>query len=816
MLSPKSSCRSAALPLLTGLKLLATIAVCELLIMVLFDFLQIDNRFPPLLVGVMDSLALSIISATLIYFWVFRPMKTAEEFKCIENELRDSERKYRRLFETSRDGIMVIAHDSGAILNLNPAMLTMFGGPAAEYFGKPFWQTTPFRHGCTDEASFREFREKVFENCEMSLRTGDDRQTVVECLGNIFQDDLGKVIQVTIRDISERKRAELELLGRSRQAALAAEVGAALIKGNDLRGMLQCCTESIVSHLDAAFARIWTVAEGETTLELQASAGLYTHLDGPHGRIPIDDRLKIGRIAHERKAHLTNAVLGDPQVGDQEWAKREGMIAFAGHPLVVGEKLVGVMAMFAKIPLGETSLAALRAIADEIALGIEQKTVAKQVNFLAYYDYLTGLANRNYFVKQLGTAIEYAARYQKRFAVAMIDLDDFKRINDTLGHTTGDELLRQVARRLQDSLRKSDLAARTTEAETESLARLGGDEFIVLLRELDQPRDTGQLAWRLLRELAEPFALEGREIFITASIGLATFPEDGDSVVELIKNADTALYQAKSSGKNTCQFYSESMNKTALELLTMEADLHRALDRQELLLYYQPKMDLLTRKIIGSEALVRWNHPEKGLIPPGKFIPLAESNGLIVPIGEWVLRTACRQLKAWEKMGLGPQTVAVNVSGRQFGQADLIEKVFSALADADLDPQLLELEITETTIMQDPDGAIRVLKQLQEAGIRISIDDFGTGYSSLNYLKQLPLDTLKIDLSFIRNVVTNADDAAIVKTIIAMAHGLELKVIAEGVEDERQLEFLRNHDCDLIQGYWLSPPVPPEKFPGLL
>ena len=615
-------------------------------------------------------------------------------------------------------------------------------------------------------------------------------------------------------EITEKKRAEEELIERARQAELGAEIGKVLVQRKNLRSLLQLCTESIVRHLDAAFARIWILNVKKNVLELQASAGMYTRIDGNHALKQVG-KLKIGIIAQEKKPLLTNTVIGDPMISDQEWAKREGMVAFAGHPLVVADKLVGVMAMFSKKPLQETALKALASISDEIALGTEGKKAEDQIHFLAYYDNLTNLPNRYYFRELLNKMIEYARRYKTAFAVALIDLDDFNRINDTLGHNIGDEFLKSVSSRLLETLRNSDYVARISDEE-EPVARMGGDEFIVLLHELADVGKTSHVASRILKELSQPYEVDGRELFITASIGISIYPEDGNDVEDLIKNADTALYHAKRKGKNTYQFYSKSMNEGAFELLTMENNLRRALERQELLLYYQPKMDLSTRQIIGMEALIRWKPPEGNLISPAKFIPFAESSGLILPIGEFVLQTACLQNKMWQEAGLKKISVAVNVSGLQFGQKDFTEDVFTALENAGLDPKYLELEITETTIMINPETAVLNLNKLKEAGIKISIDDFGTGYSSLNYLRRLPLDALKIDISFIRNVVSDPDDAMIVKAIIAMAHNLNLKVIAEGVEDEQQLEFLKAHKCDVIQGYLLSPPVPAEEFPGLL
>lgn len=623
------------------------------------------------------------------------------------------------------------------------------------------------------------------------------------------------IMNVSQGTISTLQKAEDELFERARHAELGAEIGAAFVKHGDLRSQLQLCTESVVKNLDAAFARIWVLdEEDENILKLMASSGMHTSLDGNHSINKIGE-LKIGIIAKEKKPLLTNTVIGDPMITDQEWALREGIIAFAGHPLVLSDKIVGVMAMFSKKPLQEAALKALASISDEVALGIERKKGEDKIHYLAYYDNLTGLPNRYFFRELLKRSIEYANRYKHSYAIALIDLDDFSRINDTLGHDVGDELLKVVTSRLLKTLRSSDYVARIYDKE-EPLARMGGDEFTVLLQEVNNVVNAGTVALRILNELSQAYELDGRELFITASIGIAVYPDNGKNVEDLIKNADTALYHAKKRGKNNFQFYSKSMNETALELLTLETNLRKAIERQELLLYYQPKVDIATRKVIGMEALIRWKTQEGGLISPAKFIPLAEKNGLIVPIGKFVLQTACFQNKTWQEAGLKKINVAVNVSGFQFGQKDFVENVLAALDEAGLDPQFLELEITETTIMENLEGAVQKLNKLKEAGIGISIDDFGTGYSSLSYLQKLPLDAIKIDISFIRNVATNPNDAAIVKAIIAMANNLNLKVIAEGVEDEQQLEFLREHKCDIIQGYLFSPPVPAEEFFDLL
>jgi len=440
-----------------------------------------------------------------------------------------------------------------------------------------------------------------------------------------------------------------------------------------------------------------------------------------------------------------------------------------------------------------------------------------KIHLLHYYDSLTGLPNRTFHKELMERSIEHARRRKEIFALIYIGLDNFQRINDTLGHSIGDLLLKAVADRLTNSLRKSDHIARADEGETLNVvSRAGGDEFIVLAHDLNQVQDAAIASRRLLKEISAPYDLNGREVFMTASIGIALYPDDGTDVDDLLKNAETAMRHTKSEGKNSYQFYSGSMNSFVLELLTLESDLHKALERDELVLYYQPKVDAATRMVKGMEALIRWKHPDKGLIPPMQFIPLAETSGLIIPIGEFVIRTVCGQIKTWQEAGYKQTNIALNVSSRQFDQQNLIEIFKDALQDTMISPQDLVLEITESTIMRNPEKAIRTLTELKAMGIRIAIDDFGTGYSSLSYLKRLLPDFLKIDQSFVKNLASDPSDQAIVSATIAMAHGLNLKAVAEGVETEEQLSFLQEHGCDEIQGYLFSRPLPAEEIPGIL
>jgi EAL domain-containing protein (putative c-di-GMP-specific phosphodiesterase class I) len=368
-----------------------------------------------------------------------------------------------------------------------------------------------------------------------------------------------------------------------------------------------------------------------------------------------------------------------------------------------------------------------------------------------------------------------------------------------------------VSERIITCLRTSDTVARPVKNSiSNTVARLGGDEFTILLTEIESAESAAKIAQRVLTSMTHPFNIEGHEVFISGSLGIAVYPSDGKDADHLLKNADTAMYHAKEQGKNNYQFYKQSMNASAFEKLMMENNLRKAIENQELLLYYQPRMELATNRVFATEALIRWQHPELGLFPPGKFIPLAEETGLIIPIGEWVLKTACKQNRIWQQSGESDADMAIslNISGEQFKHSDLIQVVEKVIVDSGLPPASLELEITETVIMKDAETTIKMLEKLKSMGVQLSMDDFGTGYSSFNYLKKFPLDIVKIDRSFVQDVTTKEEDATIVKAMIAMAHSLKLRVVAEGVETREQLQFLRENGCDEMQGYLLSPPVP--------
>jgi diguanylate cyclase (GGDEF)-like protein len=437
---------------------------------------------------------------------------------------------------------------------------------------------------------------------------------------------------------------------------------------------------------------------------------------------------------------------------------------------------------------------------------IERKRYQVQLEHQANYDALTGLPNRNLLHDRLRQAV-YAQRGARAMAVVFIDLDHFKFVNDSLGHGTGDKLLRGMADRLRGVLREGD-----------TVARLGGDEFVVILNDQGGEEVIFRAMQRIMLEVSQPMMIDGKELYVTCSAGISLHPQDGADVDTLLKNADAAMYRAKDGGRNNFQFFTSEMNERINERLSLENALRRALERKEFLLHFQQKIDLKTGAIAGAEALVRWNHPELGLLRPERFIPLAEETGLIVQIGEWVIREACRQSRAWLDQGLRPGLVSVNLSARQFRQDGLVRAVSRILEETGVDSRHLEIELTESMVMHNVNTAIATLHGLKSLGIALSVDDFGTGYSSLAYLKDLPIDTLKIDRSFVRDIGygEGADEGVIAQAIISLGHALHLKVIAEGVETERQLGFLRRHGCDEVQGFFYGEPVPPDSYARLL
>jgi len=540
-------------------------------------------------------------------------------------------------------------------------------------------------------------------------------------------------------------------------------------------------------------------------------SGTRLHLDGSEDLIARAARLGVPIWIGD--------VAADPRFEDRRAAAAAaGVHAAFAFPIFAGERLAGVIELFDDHvqDVDQDLLESARALGRQIGQFLHRKRVEDHVRHLAFHDALTQLPNRALFNRQLGHAVARAARHERRLAVLFIDLDRFKIINDTLGHDAGDRLLQEMSRRLALSLRRTDvvsrLGMRRDPPHDEMLARLGGDEFVVLVEDIADAAAVEQVARKLLDALLEPYSLQRQAVHVTASIGVAVFPEDGRDEHTLMKHADIAMYRAKESGKNGYRFYNEQMNPHSRAQLALESDLRFALRRREFRLHFQAKFDVATGRILGVEALLRWQHPTLGLLMPAQFIPLAEETGLILPLGKWAMDAACAQSRAWQRGGLPPLRMAVNLSALQFGDGDLLGDIAASLLHTGMDPTLLEIEITESAVMRDPGKAIGVLDKLRRMGVAVAIDDFGVGYSSLAQLKHLPVDILKVDRSFIKECADDPADAAITRAAIGIGRSLELQVVAEGVETARHLNFVSDCGCHMIQGFLFGTPLPADEF----
>jgi len=571
-------------------------------------------------------------------------------------------------------------------------------------------------------------------------------------------------------EIESRKRTELALSAEKQRAQITlASIGDAVI----------------ATGIDGEVTYLNPVAERMTGWSNEEAAGL-----------PVDQVFRIVDEADQRPLTGTvRKVLDAPQRRDLFNPAQALLISRAGSrfpieqsaaPLVDHEGTVfGAVLVFHDVS--------------------EARKLANEMAHQATHDDLTGLPNRSLLNDRLDKALSLAAREKSKLALMFLDLDHFKNVNDTLGHDVGDELLKKIARELQQVVRNSD-----------TVSRQGGDEFIILLQGVNDKLAPAEVARKLIERVAAVQKIGPHEVHISGSIGISVFPEDGATAEVLTKNADSAMYHAKSLGRNNFQFFTRAMTEVVAERVQMEHSLRRAIEQQEFVLHYQPKIDLNDGHIIGAEALVRWDHPTMGLVSPARFIAVAEQSGLIRPIGSWVLREACRQTRVWQEAGMAPIRMAVNLSPLQLHHEGFLEDVTEVLREMDLDHRYLEFEVTESVALHGEEKAVSWLETLKGMGVRLSIDDFGTGYSSLSYLKRLPIDTIKIDKSFIRDITTDPDDAAIITAIIRMAHSLRLDVIAEGVETADQLDFLRDKDCNQVQGYFFSEPVPADAFEDLL
>jgi diguanylate cyclase (GGDEF)-like protein/PAS domain S-box-containing protein len=705
----------------------------------------------------MSLLAGLFALATILSAWlVFR---TWGRKRALVAALAESEGRFRGIYENSQDVLIEVALDNGGtIVSVSPQIAELTRGQvlAADFVGRPavsFWGDPALRDSYLDIL----MRQGHIRDYEVGFRSPDGSIIMCSLSGSVLRDATGRPsrLLVSLRDIRERKRSEEQL----RLAAKVFENSGEAITITD--------DKSRILSVNAAFSQV-------TGYTLQEVVGQTPRL------------LKSGRHDAEFYRRLWQDLNVQGYWRGEIWNRRKSGEIYPEWLTISSVKdtdgaVTNYVAMFSDIS--------------------ERKAAQDRIEFLAFHDPLTRLPNRLLGKDRARQAIANADRSRSRVAAIFLDLDNFKLINDSLGHSVGDDLLVAVAARLQECLR-----------ETDTLCRLAGDEFLIILQNVAGNDAISSICEKVLKRLAEPFVLDARELSTSFSIGIAVYPDDGGYTEDLLKNSDTAMYRAKAAGRNTYRFFDEQMNVEATEHLHLREGLRMALDRGEFILHYQPQIDLASGRVAGVEALIRWRHPEFGLVPPGRFIPTAEDSGLIVPIGAWVLREACRQAVAWRQAGLPPLVVAINLSAVQFRRGNIEELVATVLAESGHEPALLELELTESMLIQDTEHILTALQRIKLLGVKLSIDDFGTGYSSLSYLKRFNVDKLKIDQSFIRDLATDPDDEAIVRAIILLAHSLNLRTVAEGVETGAANEYLRRFRCDEVQGYYFARPMPAEEL----
>jgi diguanylate cyclase (GGDEF)-like protein/PAS domain S-box-containing protein len=815
-----------------------------------------------------------------ILVFVSQHVASAIEHKRKEDALRESELRYRQMFENNQAVKLLVDPQDGMIVDANDAACMFYGYSREELTSRRMWQINILpAEQVLSEMTLAAQQKRAFFQFRHRIASGEIRD--VEVHSGPIELHGKRLLYSIIHDVTERKRAEKALLESEEKYRNIFDFASVGIYQSTDDGRIITANETLARIL--GYQTVDELLQRNMTTDIYFDGGHRTTLIGKYGPLGVAGDLEvlwkrkdgtpiwIQLNCHAIRGNTDESAYYEGFVHDVDERKKaeetmrnqsaamgasmdgiaiidaDGTFVYMNdaHARLYGyrssEELMGrrrstvyeeseeqrfieeIVPFFQRTGRWRGEVIGRRrdgsTFPQEISLAplqngnmvsvvrdITERTYAEeQIRHLAYHDALTGLPNRLLFKDRLTVALNRAQRDQTSLGVLFLDLDHFKYINDSFGHNIGDQLLQAVGLRLQSCVRESD-----------TVARLGGDEFTILLPAMNSSEDAAVIARKILDAIRLPFFIDGRDFYLTTSVGVSVCPEDGSDAETLIKNADTAMYQAKEQGRDNYQLFNARINAIALERLSLENGLRKALSNGEFILHYQPIYSVASGRIYGMEALVRWQHPELGLVPPAQFIPLAEASGLMPEIGSWVLRTACRQLREWEQKGFSGLVMAVNLSATQLAKGNLVQEVVAIIRETGIAPSSVELEITESSAMQNPETSIQALQQLKEHGLRISLDDFGTGHSSLSYLKRFPIDTLKIDQSFVRDLTTDAETAAIVMAIIAMAYSLKLKVIAEGVEQEEQRWFLSSHGCEFMQGFLFEHPVPPDAFELLL
>jgi diguanylate cyclase (GGDEF)-like protein/PAS domain S-box-containing protein len=712
---------------------------------------------------------------------------------------RDSDAQLQAFLKNGPSA-MFVKDTAGRYLHVNEQFIREFGLSVDAVLGRTNLEIFP-----PDLAQALSANDTLVLGQGKTLEFKQQRQHGDRCHTNLIckfpiHDDSRRTIGIggTITDITEQLLAAQSIQKQAARQGLIVAFGQFALQNPEFDELITEAAATIEKGLQPEFCRYLALAPDETQLHFKAGSGWqgeWANQVNFDAVTETEDRFSIGA----RETILIDDFAHETRYATSPVIKSHG-IRSGAEVLVWGANgPYGLLGIYSRATgaFAQESVDFLRGIKNTLAAAIDRKTAEDRLAYLAQFDALTGLPNRNLYLDRLSQTLRHTDRDKRSVGVVFVDVDRFKSVNDKLGHGGGDVVLTQVASRLQHCVRPAD-----------TVARLSGDEFALVLDHLGQPADAAMVAERVIASLAKPFQVYGHEIYVSASLGISISPIDGSNPDSLLKNADMAMYGAKQAGRNTYRFFLPEMNERAAELLQTETELRGALERREFILHYQPKADIGTGEISGFEALLRWNHPKRGLVMPNDFIPLLEETGLINHVGEWVVRQACDQIRQWEMEGLRACPIAVNLSARQFNQKNLDFSIGKILEEAQIDPNLLEFELTESVLMSDSEDAVQVLDNMKKYGVRLSVDDFGTGYSSLAYLKRFPLDALKIDRAFISHITTDQGDATIAKAIINLAHSLKLKVVAEGVETQAQLDFLREHHCDEMQGYLFARPMP--------